>query len=92
MATGIKPAAQKVTLLLLLAVAVLVLAPVLIVRLIGLSVSLVNVLAPPLILFVLLWFVYRLWGKPYFRAWHINRIRNARYLREVLERGKEDSN
>jgi|SRR6516164_5047034 hypothetical protein len=34
---------------------------------------------------------YKVFLKPYVRAWRINRIRNARYLREALERGKEDS-
>ena len=35
---------------------------------------------------------YKVFLKPYVRAWRINRIRNARYLREALERGKEESN
>jgi hypothetical protein len=35
---------------------------------------------------------YRVFLKPYVRAWRINRIRNARYLREAIERGKKDSN
>jgi hypothetical protein len=35
---------------------------------------------------------YKVFLKPYVRAWRINRIRNARYLREALERSKEDSN
>lgn len=35
---------------------------------------------------------YKVLLKPYVRAWRINRIRNARYLREALERGKEDGN
>ncbi|HKF23598.1 MAG TPA: hypothetical protein VKE93_18635 [Candidatus Angelobacter sp.] len=35
---------------------------------------------------------YKVFLKPYVRAWRINRIRNARYLREAMERGKEDSN
>ena len=34
---------------------------------------------------------YKVFLKPYVRAWRINRIRNARYLREALERGKEHS-
>jgi hypothetical protein len=34
---------------------------------------------------------YKIFLKPYVRAWRINRIRNARYLREALERSKEDS-
>jgi len=35
---------------------------------------------------------YKVFLKPYVRAWRINRIRNARYLREAMERGKENSN
>ena len=34
---------------------------------------------------------YKVFLKPYVRAWRINRIRNARYLREALQRGKENS-
>jgi lysylphosphatidylglycerol synthetase-like protein (DUF2156 family) len=93
---AINKAAAKKTLVVLLIIAVLLilgrLVLSLLARVVDLSVSLINVLALPLVLFVLFWFVYRLWGKPYFRAWHINRIRNARYLKEVLERGKENSN
>ena len=35
---------------------------------------------------------YKVFLKPYVRAWRINRIRNARYLREALERGKDNRN
>jgi hypothetical protein len=31
--------------------------------------------------------VYRIFIKPYVRAWHINRIRHVRLLREAVERG-----
>jgi hypothetical protein len=51
---------------------------------------LVLVLAVPLVLFTLFRFLYSLWLKPWYRAWHINRIRNARYLREVIDRGKSE--
>lgn len=80
---------KKAVLILIIVVAILIFAPVILVRLAGVSMFLVNVLALPLILLVLLWFVYRLWGKPYFRAWHIARIRNARYMKEAVTRGKE---
>lgn len=46
------------------------------------------VAAVPLALFALFRFVYSLWLKPFYRAWHIHRIRNARYMREVIDRGK----
>src|SRR5215471_147078 len=35
---------------------------------------------------------YKVFLKPYVRAWRINRIRNARYLREAMERGKDNRN
>ncbi|HEU4417201.1 MAG TPA: hypothetical protein VFT65_20605 [Candidatus Angelobacter sp.] len=31
---------------------------------------------------------YRVFFKPYVRAWHINRIRNARALKEAIERNR----
>lgn len=33
---------------------------------------------------------YRVFLKPYVRAWHINRIRNARALKEVIQRSREE--
>jgi hypothetical protein len=38
----------------------------------------------------LVWFLFKLWGGPYYRAWHINRIRNAREMRRVLIRDEPD--
>ncbi len=46
------------------------------------------ILAIPLAFFAFARFVYSLWLKPWYRAWHIHRIRNARYMREVIDRGK----
>lgn len=46
------------------------------------------ILAVPLAFLWLFTFVYSLFLRPYLRAWHINRIRNARHLREALQRGK----
>lgn len=46
----------------------------------------VMVVAIPLAVFTMFRFVYSLWLRPFYRAWHIHRIRNARYLREVIER------
>ena len=42
----------------------------------------------PLMFFALMRFAYSLFLRPYVRAWHINRIRNARYLKEVVRRGR----
>ena len=42
----------------------------------------------PLMFFALMRFAYSLFLRPYVRAWHINRIRNARYLKEVVGRGR----
>jgi DNA-binding helix-hairpin-helix protein with protein kinase domain len=45
----------------------------------------------PLMFFALMRFAYLVFMRPYLRAWHINRIRSARYLKEVVQRrrGKE---
>jgi hypothetical protein len=34
--------------------------------------------------------IYRVFLKAHVRAWHINRIRNARYLKQAAERGSEE--
>ncbi len=46
--------------------------------------------ALPLMAFALMRFAYSLFLRPYLRAWHINRIRNARYLKEVMRRGQKE--
>ncbi len=39
--------------------------------------------------FVMWFFGFAYWfAKPYFRAWHINHIRNNRLLKEAADRGK----
>jgi hypothetical protein len=43
----------------------------------------------PLIFFTLMKFAYSVFLRPFVRAWHINRIRNKRQLKEVLQRGRE---
>jgi hypothetical protein len=60
---------------------------------VGLALALLYLLAFLLIVIVLpavtIWlmgFVYSRLLRPYVRAWHINRIRNARLLRETLAR------
>ena len=55
----------------------------------GVSSFLVSVLFLPASVLVLAWFVFSVWGKAYLRAWHIRRIRNARDLREAIERGRD---
>lgn len=30
----------------------------------------------------------RIFIEPYFRAWHIHRIRNARFMKEAIQRGR----
>jgi hypothetical protein len=42
----------------------------------------------PLMFFALMRFAYSLFLRPYLRAWHINRIRNRRYLKDVIRRGQ----
>jgi hypothetical protein len=44
----------------------------------------------PLMFFALMRFAYSLFLRPYLRVWHINRIRNARYMKEVLQRSHRD--
>jgi Mg2+/citrate symporter len=53
----------------------------------GLAAWIFSALVLPLIPIALIAFVYFVWGKAYFRAWHIRRIRNTRQLREAVERG-----
>jgi hypothetical protein len=43
----------------------------------------------PLMFYALVRFAYSVFLRPYLRAWHINRIRNARYMKEVISRGKK---
>ncbi len=42
----------------------------------------------PLMFFALMKFAYSVFMRPYLRAWHINRIRNARHLKEVIRRSQ----
>jgi hypothetical protein len=42
----------------------------------------------PLMFFVLMRFAYSVFLRPYLRAWHINRIRNARYMKDVIRRSQ----
>ena len=42
----------------------------------------------PLMFFALARFGYSVFLRPYLRVWRINRIRNARYMKDVIRRGK----
>jgi hypothetical protein len=42
----------------------------------------------PLMFFAIMRFGYSLFLRPYLRAWHINRIRNARYMKDVIRRSR----
>lgn len=93
-----KRRAPRIIILVLVLLAGLVLSPILLSALragVGIAAAAVYVLAYlfavvmlPLMLFALLRFAYSLFARPYLRAWHINRIRNARYLKEVVDRGR----
>jgi hypothetical protein len=42
----------------------------------------------PLMFYALMRFAYSVFLRPYLRAWHINRIRNARYMKDVIRRSR----
>jgi len=42
----------------------------------------------PLMFYALIRFAYSVFLRPYLRAWRINRIRNDRYMKDVIRRGK----
>jgi hypothetical protein len=42
----------------------------------------------PLMFFALARFGYSVFLRPYVRVWRINRIRNERYMKDVIRRGK----
>ena len=61
----------------------------------GIAAGIVDVLAYlfavvmlPLMFYALMRFAYSVFLRPYLRAWHINRIRNARYMKDVIRRGQ----
>ena len=43
----------------------------------------------PLMFFALMRFAYSVFLRPYLRAWRINRIRNNRYMKDVIRRGPQ---
>jgi hypothetical protein len=59
-------------------------------KVIDLSMFLVAVSVLPSIVIALGWFVYSVWGRAYFRAWHINHLRSARLLKEASRRENID--
>jgi uncharacterized membrane protein YqgA involved in biofilm formation len=92
MAATMKPAVKRIVIALLAIVAIYFVGRLiltLIWRLFSFTMFLVQVLLPMLVLAALVWFVYRVWGRSHFRARKIDRIRNARYLKEAVDRGKE---
>jgi len=42
----------------------------------------------PLMFYALMRFAYSVFLRPYIRVWRINRIRNARYMKDVIRRGQ----
>jgi len=42
----------------------------------------------PLMFYALMRFAYSVFLRPYIRVWRINRIRNARYMKDVIRRGR----
>lgn len=90
----------RAVILFLVLLAVFALSPILRSALgagVGVAVAVVYILAYlfavvmlPLIFFSLARFAYSVFLKPYVRVWHINRIRNARHLKEVMQRGRKD--
>lgn len=44
----------------------------------------------PLMFYALMRFAYSVFLRPYLRVWHINRIRNTRYMKEVIRRGQRE--
>ena len=42
----------------------------------------------PLMFYALMRFAYSVFLRPYLRVWRINRIRNARYMKEVIRRSQ----
>ena len=91
--------AQRITIVVLAVFAVFLLLPWLTSALragIGITLAVVYLLAYlfaiivlPLTFFALMKFAYSVFARPYVRAWHINRIRNARHLKEVIRRGRD---
>ena len=90
--------AQRAVLLVLIVVVMFVLRPYLSAALgagAGLVLGTIYLLAYlfavvmlPLIFFTLMKFAYSVFARPFVRAWHINRIRNKRYMKEVIRRGR----
>jgi len=44
----------------------------------------------PLMLYALMRFAYSVFLRPYIRVWRINRIRNARYMKDVIHRSQRE--
>lgn len=97
---GLKIGLKRLATILAVAGAVLVLLPFL-ADLLGLAVGLslgavvivgyaIFLVGMPLFFWIMGEAGYRVFLKPYVRAWHINRIRNSRALKEVIQRGHDE--
>jgi len=92
--------AQRVILIVLILVAMFMLRPYLASALgasVGVALGAVYLLAYlfavvmlPLMFFALIKFAYSVFARPFVRAWHINRIRNRRYMKEVIRRSRTE--
>lgn len=92
--------AQRVILIVLILVTMFMLRPYLASALgagVGVALGAVYLLAYlfavvmlPLMFFALIRFAYSVFARPFVRAWHINRIRNRRYMKEVIRRGRTE--
>lgn len=36
------------------------------------------------------WFIFTVWGRAYYRAWHIKRIRNTRLMQRAIAQGRQE--
>jgi hypothetical protein len=93
MSGGIKPGVRNaVVIVVVVAAIILFWRPIVSVigKVIDVSMFLVAVSILPLIVLALGWFVYSVWGRAYFRAWHINHLRSARLLKEASRRVNTD--
>ena len=92
MAKRIRPSAKTLAIAFFILVAIYFLGRLIfaiIWRLFSFTLFLVQVFLPLLVLVVLAWFIYRVWGRSHLRARKIDRIRNARYMKEAVDRGKK---
>jgi len=92
---GLKPQAVILVLILLAAFALVPMLRSALSAGVGVALAAVYILAYlfavvmlPLMFYALIRFAYSVFLRPYVRAWHINRIRNARHMNDVIRRGR----